>query len=77
MHHALKEAELAIEQGEVPVGAVFVAHQLNGAEMDFSAGSIVARGHNLTNRTRNVCKSNYVLLEVTLFHPAIHLPPQN
>lgn len=55
MRHALIEAEIAITEGEVPVGAVFVAHKVSGSEMDFTTGSIVSRGHNLTNRTRNVC----------------------
>lgn len=54
MRHALKEAELAIEEGEVPVGAVFVAHKLIDCVHDLSTGTIVSRGHNLTNRTRNV-----------------------
>ena len=37
MRHALREAHLALEAGEVPIGAVVVA-----------AGRIVGRGHNLT-----------------------------
>ena len=55
MRYALKEAEVAIQMGEVPVGAVFVDHKSVGAELDFSTGSIISRGHNLTNITRNVC----------------------
>ena len=55
MKEALKEAELAITEGEVPVGAVFVAHKLIDGKLQLSEGSIVSRGHNLTNRTRNVC----------------------
>jgi len=54
MREALKEAETAIEEGEVPVGAVFVEHKFVGGSRDLETGSIVSRGHNLTNRTRNV-----------------------
>ena len=43
MREALKEAELAYEQGEVPVGAVIVA-----------GNQIIARAHNLTERLTDV-----------------------
>ena len=43
MRAALAEAQLAYEQGEVPVGAVVVCK-----------GRIVARGHNLTETLRDV-----------------------
>lgn len=56
MTEALKEAELAISEGEVPVGAVFVSHKIENGVFDLSSGSIVSRGHNLTNKTRNVWK---------------------
>lgn len=56
MKEALAEAVQAIKEGEVPVGAVFVAHNETGGVRDLDSGSIVARGHNLTNRTRNVCE---------------------
>lgn len=43
MQEALEEARLAFEEGEVPVGAVVVA-----------GGRIVGRGHNMTERLRDV-----------------------
>jgi tRNA(adenine34) deaminase len=43
MREALREAELAGKEGEVPVGAVVVSH-----------GRIVGRGHNLTERLNDV-----------------------
>lgn len=43
MREALKEAETAIELGEVPVGAVIVSDQ-----------RIIARAHNLTERLNDV-----------------------
>jgi tRNA(Arg) A34 adenosine deaminase TadA len=54
MREAIEEAKLAIEEGEVPVGAVFVRHPRTGVGFDFSSGEVIARGHNQTNRTRNV-----------------------
>jgi tRNA(Arg) A34 adenosine deaminase TadA len=43
MKSALKEAEIALNGGEVPVGCVFV-----------SDGRIIGRGSNQTNVARNV-----------------------
>lgn len=43
MKEALREAQKALEQGEVPIGAVVVA-----------AGRIIGRGHNLTERLNDV-----------------------
>ena len=43
MREALREAEKALEQGEVPIGAVVVA-----------GGRIIGRGHNLTERLNDV-----------------------
>ena len=43
MKKALVEAELAFDQGEVPVGAVIVVNQ-----------QIIARAHNLTERLNDV-----------------------
>jgi len=43
MKEALKEAHKALEQGEVPIGAVIV-----------SQGRIIGRGHNLTERLNDV-----------------------
>jgi len=43
MKEALKEAEKALEQGEVPIGAVIVSN-----------GRIIGRGHNLTERLNDV-----------------------
>lgn len=45
MLEALREAKLALEEGEVPIGAV-VVYFPPGA----SQGRIVARGHNMTER---------------------------
>lgn len=42
MLEALKEAEIAFEKGEVPIGAVMVRQ-----------GEVIARGHNLRNTTKN------------------------
>lgn len=39
MREALREAQAALEEGEVPIGAVVV-----------SGGKIIARGHNMTER---------------------------
>ena len=43
MKEALKEAQKALEQDEVPIGAVIVSH-----------GRIIGRGHNLTERLNDV-----------------------
>lgn len=43
MKEALREAQKALEQGEVPIGAVIVA-----------GGRIIGRGHNLTERLNDV-----------------------
>lgn len=43
MRMALHEAELALQQGEVPIGCVVVA-----------GGQIIGRGHNLTQTLRDV-----------------------
>ncbi len=43
MREALREAQKALEQGEVPIGAVVVAN-----------GRIIGRGHNLTERLNDV-----------------------
>ncbi|MGM0480246.1 MAG: nucleoside deaminase [Bacteroidota bacterium] len=43
MRQALKEAQIAYEKDEVPVGAVVVANE-----------QIIARGHNLTEQLRDV-----------------------
>ena len=43
MKEALREAQRALEQGEVPIGAVIVA-----------GGRIIGRGHNLTERLNDV-----------------------
>ena len=44
MRLAIKQAELALDSGEIPVGCVFVNKD----------GDIVAEGHNKTNESRNV-----------------------
>jgi len=58
MQRAFEEAEKAYSLSEVPVGAVFVAHpkapQGSAHIFDASQGNVVARGHNLTNKSRNV-----------------------
>lgn len=43
MKEALREAQQALEQGEVPIGAVIVA-----------GGRVIGRGHNLTERLNDV-----------------------
>jgi tRNA(adenine34) deaminase len=43
MREALKEADLALEADEIPVGAIIVAN-----------GRIIGRGHNLTQRLNDV-----------------------
>lgn len=43
MKEALKEAHKALEQGEVPIGAVIVSN-----------GRVIGRGHNLTERLNDV-----------------------
>ena len=45
MEHALKEAQDALDEGEIPVGCVFVSE---------ASGLVVTRGHNKTNESRNV-----------------------
>jgi len=44
MRAAIREAQVAMEDGEVPVGCVFV---------DRESGKVIGRGGNNTNRTRN------------------------
>ena len=53
MRQALKEAQLAFEKGEVPVGAVIVAQD-----------QIIARGHNLTEQLNDVT-AHAELLSIT------------
>jgi tRNA(adenine34) deaminase len=43
MKEALKEAQLALEEGEVPIGAIIVAN-----------GRVIGKGHNLTERLNDV-----------------------
>jgi tRNA-specific adenosine deaminase 2 len=44
MRAALKQAQLALQNGEIPVGCVFV---------DTTTNQIISAGHNKTNETRN------------------------
>ena len=44
MQEALDQCSLSLQRGEVPVGCVF---------LHFPSKQIIARGHNLTNKTRN------------------------
>lgn len=46
MREAFKEAELALAEGEVPIGAVVVY----GSEKSSSMPRIISRGHNMTER---------------------------
>ena len=45
MRMALHEAQLAYEQGEIPVGCVIVSNQ---------PAAVIGRGHNLTQRLHDV-----------------------
>lgn len=47
MREALLQASKALDEGEVPVGCVFV---------DASSNTIISKGSNKTNETRNVRK---------------------
>ena len=47
MQEAFKEAELALEKGEVPVGAVF---------FDIDQNKVIARGCNSVNATKNATR---------------------
>lgn len=47
LQEAFKEAELALEKGEVPVGAVF---------FDIDQNKIIARGCNSVNATKNATR---------------------
>ena len=44
MHEALDQCSLSLKLGEVPVGCIF---------LHLPSKQIVARGHNLTNKTKN------------------------
>ncbi len=44
MQEALEQCSLSLQRGEVPVGCIF---------LHFPSKQIIARGHNLTNKTRN------------------------
>jgi tRNA(Arg) A34 adenosine deaminase TadA len=77
MQEAFVQAEEAIAQFEVPVGAVFVAHPRKQSrtrkledEFDVTQGSVVGRGHNITNATRNV-RLSYIPLRLTLLKTAL------
>lgn len=54
MIQALKEAQAAAEEGEVPVGCVIVANdaKVKGKKLT-STGRIIARAHNLTETLRD------------------------
>ena len=56
MREALKEAQLAFEEGEIPVGAV-IAH----------GGEIIARAHNLREQTGDPTAHAEVLVTVRYF----------
>lgn len=58
MRLALQEAAIALEKGEVPVGAVFVQHGFTDSSkldtFNLESGIVVSSGYNLTNEMRNV-----------------------
>jgi len=57
MKVALGEAEIALRNMEVPVGAVFVVHPvLSDGSVNFAEGTVISRGHNTTNADRNATK---------------------
>ena len=47
MMQALKEAQAAADEGEVPVGCVIVAEEVGSGKRGAGAGRVIARGHNL------------------------------
>ena len=57
MYLALKEAEIALAQAEVPVGAVFVLHKLaEDGSINLDEGEVISKGANTTNVDRNATK---------------------
>jgi tRNA(Arg) A34 adenosine deaminase TadA len=70
MQLAMNEAEIALQENEVPVGAIFVKHKIINQSkdrtektidkdnisqlLDLQHGEIIARDHNRTNKTRDV-----------------------
>jgi tRNA-specific adenosine deaminase 2 len=44
MQEAINQCELSLQRGEVPVGCIF---------LHYPSKQIIARGHNLTNKTKN------------------------
>ena len=55
MNLALQQAKSAIDEGEVPVGAVYILHPLSpDGHPNFAEGEIISQSHNLTNALRNV-----------------------
>ena len=44
MHEALDECSMSLQRGKVSLGCIF---------LHFPSQQIIARGHNLTNKTRN------------------------
>jgi len=53
MRDALREAEAALRDGEIPIGAVVVCH-----------GRVIARGHNLTERLHD-CTAHAEMIAIT------------
>ena len=53
MRHALREAQLAFEEGEIPIGAVVVQNN-----------RVIARGHNQTERL-NDCTAHAEIIALT------------
>jgi tRNA(adenine34) deaminase len=51
MKEALKEAELAFNEQEIPVGCVIVNNN-----------KIISRGHNQTNKSKNVFFFNFFII---------------
>ncbi len=54
MTMALHEAQLAYEQGEIPVGCVIVAGASRQSAISNQPSVVIGRGHNLTQRLHDV-----------------------
>eukprot|EP01125_Pyxidicula_operculata_P014687 TRINITY_DN491_c0_g1_i1.p1 TRINITY_DN491_c0_g1~~TRINITY_DN491_c0_g1_i1.p1 ORF type:complete len:173 (-),score=15.04 TRINITY_DN491_c0_g1_i1:94-612(-) len=65
MEMAMVEAEQALKEDEVPVGAVFVEHVIkNDGMIDFNEGIVVSSGYNKTNIEKNATRhAEFLALE--------------
>uniref|UniRef100_A0A6B2LLF3 CMP/dCMP-type deaminase domain-containing protein n=1 Tax=Arcella intermedia TaxID=1963864 RepID=A0A6B2LLF3_9EUKA len=72
MQIALNVAQIALENGEVPVGAVYVLHPVEDERVDFEKGTILTKAANTTNQFKNATRH----AEFTALQQLLQLHPE-